>query len=77
MSLRLNARFNNDNDDWVQRQEDNPGSCNSQPFASNHPGGVQFLYGDGHVEFLADETDQALLRRLASINGREVANKDD
>ena len=41
-------------------------------FGSHHPGGAHFGRIDGSVAFLADETDIALFRALASRNGGEV-----
>jgi len=43
-------------------------------FASSHPGGGNFLYGDGHVEFLADTIDLQTYRALSTIDGRESTN---
>lgn len=42
-------------------------------FSSAHPGGVQFVYCDGHVAFLPDASDVELLRRQTTIAGGEVA----
>ena len=41
-------------------------------FASSHPGGSLFLYGDGHVEFIADSVEQQLYQDLSTIDGGEV-----
>ncbi|MEM8863964.1 MAG: DUF1559 domain-containing protein [Planctomycetota bacterium] len=49
-------------------------SVNDLPFASFHPGGVNFCYGDGSVHFLADDIDDLVLLSLASRNGEEVVN---
>jgi prepilin-type N-terminal cleavage/methylation domain-containing protein/prepilin-type processing-associated H-X9-DG protein len=38
-------------------------------FASRHPGGAQFVYADGHVEFLQDEIDLELYQNLSTIRG--------
>ena len=46
---------------------------NSRPFGSRHPGGAQFVFCDGAVRFLAETTELALLRALASRDGRETA----
>ena len=65
------------------RTTDNP--LNTQPgagdvverrngaFASSHPGGALFLYGDGHVLFISDSIEQQLYRALSTIRGGEVA----
>jgi prepilin-type processing-associated H-X9-DG protein len=52
------------------------GRTNSQPFGSNHPGGIQFAYADGHVKQIAPEIEVNLLKQLSSINGGEVASDD-
>jgi len=41
-------------------------------FASSHPGGSQFLYGDGHVQFITDSIDRQLYQDLSTINGGEI-----
>lgn len=38
-------------------------------FASRHPGGAQFVYLDGHVEFLVDSIDFELYQNLSTIAG--------
>ena len=43
-------------------------------FGSTHPGGGQFLYGDGHVEFVSEDIDTQIYRSLSTINGGEVTN---
>lgn len=35
-------------------------------FASGHPGGAQFAFGDGHVQFLDQSMDLLVYRRLAN-----------
>jgi prepilin-type N-terminal cleavage/methylation domain-containing protein/prepilin-type processing-associated H-X9-DG protein len=40
-------------------------------FGSEHPGGAQFAYGDGHVEFFADEIDMDVYRGLSTIAGAD------
>jgi prepilin-type N-terminal cleavage/methylation domain-containing protein/prepilin-type processing-associated H-X9-DG protein len=47
---------------------DNPGLFNGA-FASNHPGGAQFLYIDGHVEFIQESIDLDLYQNLSTIAG--------
>jgi prepilin-type N-terminal cleavage/methylation domain-containing protein/prepilin-type processing-associated H-X9-DG protein len=47
---------------------DNPGNFNGA-FASNHPGGAQFLFGDGHVEFISDSIDLDTYQNLSTIAG--------
>ena len=41
-------------------------------FASSHPGGSLFLYGDGHVGFISDSVEQQLYQELSTINGGEA-----
>ncbi len=41
---------------------------------SFHPGGVNTLFGDGHVHFLAEATDPDLVRALASREGGEAVS---
>jgi prepilin-type processing-associated H-X9-DG protein len=36
-------------------------------FESRHPGGVHFAWGDGHAEWLADDIDPLIYRRLGSL----------
>jgi prepilin-type N-terminal cleavage/methylation domain-containing protein/prepilin-type processing-associated H-X9-DG protein len=38
-------------------------------FASRHPGGAQFVYVDGHVEFLQESIDLDLYQNLSTIAG--------
>jgi len=44
-------------------------------FGSSHPGGGQFLFGDGHINFVSDRMDIETYRALSSIAGREVVNE--
>jgi hypothetical protein len=44
-------------------------------FWSYHPGGAQFLLGDGRVRFISENASLATLRALASINGSEVVGE--
>ncbi len=45
-------------------------------FRSDHPGGVQFTFGDGGVHFLTDSIDVMVLDALATRNGGEVISHD-
>lgn len=51
-------------------------SCGSGPnqgsFASEHPGGANFLLCDGSVHFISDHVDGATFSGLCTIAGREV-----
>jgi prepilin-type N-terminal cleavage/methylation domain-containing protein len=46
-------------------------------FASSHPGGGLFAFGDGHVGFVREQIDQATYRGLSTVSGREVVSGDD
>jgi prepilin-type N-terminal cleavage/methylation domain-containing protein/prepilin-type processing-associated H-X9-DG protein len=37
-------------------------------FGSEHPGGAQFAFADGHVDFLSDDVEPATYRALSTIN---------
>ena len=39
---------------------------------STHPGGVQVLYGDGHVAFVSDDIQLAAWRAMGTMNGQET-----
>ncbi len=43
---------------------------------SNHPGGVNVLFCDGHVQFLKDTVSPTTWRSIASRNGGEVISAD-
>ena len=43
-------------------------------FASNHTGGANFVFMDGHVDFIADSVDINLYRNLSTREGGEVAS---
>jgi prepilin-type N-terminal cleavage/methylation domain-containing protein/prepilin-type processing-associated H-X9-DG protein len=49
-----------------------PGDPFFEWFGSNHPGTVQFLYGDGHVENLTTSTSIRILRYLAMRNDGNI-----
>jgi len=50
-------------------------SLNNLPFASFHPGGATFAYGDGSVKFLTDDIDITTYLGLGSRNGGEVTSE--
>ena len=41
-------------------------------FFSMHPGGVNFVFADGHVTFLTNETDPQVFEDLSTRAGGEV-----
>jgi prepilin-type processing-associated H-X9-DG protein len=46
-------------------------------FRSNHPGGANFLFGDGSVHFLKESIDlQGVYRALSTRKGRELISAD-
>jgi prepilin-type N-terminal cleavage/methylation domain-containing protein/prepilin-type processing-associated H-X9-DG protein len=46
------------------------------PFASRHPRGAHFLFGDGSVRFLSEDLDSQVFDRFHTIHGNEVATVD-
>ena len=48
-------------------------TCNGA-FASRHPGGAQFLFGDGQVRFMDDAVDLSLYRALSTRAGNEAVS---
>jgi prepilin-type processing-associated H-X9-DG protein len=48
-----------------------PGTeCNE--FSSLHPGGAQFLFADGHVQFISTTINLAVFKALSTRAGREI-----
>jgi prepilin-type N-terminal cleavage/methylation domain-containing protein/prepilin-type processing-associated H-X9-DG protein len=47
---------------------------NDTPFGSKHTGGANFLFGDGHVGFMAQTVSLTVFKSLASIAGGEVVD---
>ena len=41
-------------------------------FGSNHPQGANFVYGDGHVEFMNESVDLTVYRLISSINDAQL-----
>jgi prepilin-type processing-associated H-X9-DG protein len=54
----------------------NSGDPHFEDFFSSHPGGVSFVFADGHVAFLSDGMSEALFQSLATRAGGEVVNGD-
>jgi prepilin-type N-terminal cleavage/methylation domain-containing protein/prepilin-type processing-associated H-X9-DG protein len=55
---------------WIEAQPcgTNP-AVNNGAFASNHPGGAQFLFGDAHVEFISEDIDLDTYQNFSTIAG--------
>ena len=49
-----------------------PDQDNDVPFTSEHAGGVQFVYCDGHVELTTDDVDWQIYQALSTRSGDEV-----
>jgi prepilin-type N-terminal cleavage/methylation domain-containing protein/prepilin-type processing-associated H-X9-DG protein len=49
---------------------------NDAPFGSDHPGGAQFVFADGHVKFLSETIDIENYRALSTFAGQEVVSED-
>jgi len=46
------------------------------PFGSFHPGGAQFVYGDGHVHFLDETIDFDVYQSLSTMAGGETISPE-
>ena len=51
-------------------------ATNGQAFNSNHAGGINFAFGDGHIDTIDVEIGVNLLKRLSSIAGGETVSAD-
>lgn len=51
-------------------------SENDIPFSSKHPGGVNFVFGDGHVAFLSQTIALTTLGSLATHSGNDPINME-
>jgi prepilin-type processing-associated H-X9-DG protein len=49
---------------------------NNEELASFHPGGVNVLFGDGHVAFLKNSVSPLTMRALVTLSGSEVVSSD-
>ena len=52
------------------------GEAHFEDYYSSHPGGVSFVFADGHVAFLSDGMSDALFASLCTRAGGEVVNGD-
>lgn len=50
--------------------------ANEAPFSSKHLGGAQFVFADGHVQFLRDSIALSTLQVLSTHTGGEVLGND-
>jgi prepilin-type processing-associated H-X9-DG protein len=50
------------------------GLAHFEDFFSSHPGGVSFVFADGHVAFLSDGMSESLFQSLSTRAGGEVVN---
>jgi len=50
--------------------------AHNYPFSSNHTGGANFGFCDGHVQFLSANIDILAYRSLGSFNSGEVVSPD-
>lgn len=50
---------------------------NDAPFGSDHPGGAQFAFVDGHVTFLQEDMDLELYQALSTYDGGETVSTSD
>jgi prepilin-type processing-associated H-X9-DG protein len=55
---------------------ENSQAGNNDELASFHPGGINALFGDGHVAFLKNSVSPTVMRGLVSLNGGEVLSSD-
>lgn len=44
-------------------------------FASQHTSGSQFVFGDGHVQFLSESIDRRVYSAMGTVAGREVVSE--
>ena len=49
-----------------------PGETNNACFSSDHPGGAQFVFLDGHASFIQEEIDYDVYQYLSSRAGGEI-----
>ncbi|TWT90262.1 hypothetical protein Mal64_06470 [Pseudobythopirellula maris] len=52
-----------------------PGGWVNCTFSSKHPGGGNFLFGDGHVSFLSENISDANYQALSTREGEEVLSE--
>lgn len=62
-------------DDGMMRTPNYP-SAHVEDYWSRHPGGVNFLFGDGSVRFIKNTINEHVYAALATRNGGEVISAD-
>ena len=50
--------------------------CDAFPPASNHPGGINMVFADGHVQFIKNSVNLQTWWGLGSRNGAELIGSD-
>jgi prepilin-type processing-associated H-X9-DG protein len=48
--------------------------AHNHPFSSNHTGGANFGFCDGHIQFISANVDILVYRNLGTFNGGEVVS---
>jgi prepilin-type processing-associated H-X9-DG protein len=66
----------------VSRDASLDGSCLNpndrvNEFRSAHPGGANFLWGDGTVRFISNSVDERIYSYLGTIRGGELDRDDE
>ncbi|QDU91101.1 hypothetical protein Pla175_45190 [Pirellulimonas nuda] len=59
-------------DPWITLGGDTANPLRVGGFSSRHPGGAQFSFADGHIEYLSADTDPKVLRQLANRGDGEM-----
>jgi prepilin-type processing-associated H-X9-DG protein len=70
-SLRVTTNLLNTRPGTGQVRVEGWGSRNNGAFGSEHPGGANFVFGDGHVIFVSDDIDYAAYQEFATIASQD------
>ena len=65
---KVNSKFDNRNRPWSPTAA--PTLVNARP-SSEHRGGVNVAFADGHVEFLKEDVEYSVYARLLSPDGKK------